>query len=534
MTDRVKKILLFGTIAIITCLLLITMNFPGETGKRIALDTETGMTQAERKKDFNDLCKFIEKNVPFIYEYSELYGFGFEEIKDYYSGLVKNAENDYEYYALIEGFINNIPSGHMTMGYPNEDNVPEMYKFRTNDYPNFGKACRYWENTLQKKCREYYDKDYSLHVFYYMNGGYSENKCTNAVNNIPYSGARLLSVNGISVDEFIKLCPMDRKLMYDFQNEKPFRDLIIFNDAGGEECTIEYETKSGEVVSENAYYGTSGVFLNYIEYFRSIDQPSENTEDSSEAEQEAVSSIYTFFDEANSVMYLKFNDFMFGGTEALNFIRETALPDNIIIDLRDNTGGAKGVCDSLIGALSEKDIEFDAKVYSPNKYEDFKAERASSLPFESRFKRLYSRTEENLIPGESKKKYNIYVLVSPVTLSAADRFTSIVKSSGLGTIIGAFNTGGEAFGSPDAAVLEGSGLYFYFTDYKYINPDGTDNSVYGTAPDVYAVINSGLRESRDEMILQGINCDTYENRLKWDSVLIKTIESIKEEENYGS
>ena len=209
-------------------------------------------------------------------------------------------------------------------------------------------------------------------------------------------------------------------------------------------------------------------------------------------------------------------------------MRETALPDNIIIDLRDNTGGMKGVCDALAGALSSENIEFDAKLYSPRKYENYTAKRNSELPFESRFKKLYAGAEETFIQGESTKKYNIYVLVSPVSLSAADRFASIVKRSGLGTVVGAFNTGGEAFGSPDAAILEKSGLYFYFTDYKYINPDGSDNSVYGTEPDIYVKLSENFINKRDGLIFENVNYETYESRLKWDDVLTETLEIIKE------
>lgn len=530
MAKKGKKIIIISAaIAVVVLVILITV-LP-DFSHKIYLDTNTGMTLEQRLKDFNDMTKFIEENVAFIYDYEELYGISFKDMKNYYAELVKSVESDYEYYCLIQGFINNIPSGHMTMGYPNQDYVPELYKYHTSDYPQFGKACEYWENILHNECKKYYDTDYSIHAFYYLNGEYIESEYTNSVNNIPYSGARLLSVNCMPVDEFIRICPLTNRLNYDFQNSKPFREILIFNNVSGEKCTIEYMTESGEVVNENAYYGTSAVVSNYIEYFRGIDEPSVNVENNYEIEENNVSNIYTFFDKANNIEYIKFNDFSLGGSEALKFIQETELPDNIIIDLRENGGGMKSVCDALIGALSEKDIEFNADIYTTRKYDDCKSVRKSELPFESRFKKLYSQTEENLIYGERAKKYNIYVLVSSVSLSAADRFATIIKNNNLGTVVGAFNTGGEAFGSPNIAVLEKSGLYFYFTDYKYINSDGTDNSVYGTAPDIYVTLNDDFLKKRDELILRNINYEAYENRMKWDNVLTGTIELIKENEN---
>lgn len=530
MLKKVRPIIIISVVIVmITALILIAVI--SNSKYDIYLNTNTGMTSEQRLNDFDDMTKFIEKNVTFIYDYDELYGISFKDIKNYYAELVENAESDYEYYCLIQGFINNIPSGHMTMGYPNQDYISALYQYNTSDYPQFGKACEYWENILHNECIKYYDTDYSIHAFYYLNGEYIESEYTNSVNNIPYSGARLLSVNGMPADEFVKLSPLAHKLNYDFQNGKAFRELLIFNNISGEKCTIEYMTESGEVVNENAYYGTSAVVSNYIEYFRSIDEPSVNVENNYEIEENNVSNIYTFFDEANNIEYIKFNDFSLGGSETLKFIQETELPDNIIIDLRENGGGMKGICDALLGALSEKNIEFNADIYTTRKYDDCKAVRKSELPFESRFKKLYSQTEENLIKGESIKKYNIYVLVSPVSLSAADRFATVIKNNELGTVVGAFNTGGEAFGSPDVTVLEESGLYFYFTDYKYINPDGTDNSVYGTAPDIYITLNDDFLKKRDELILRNINYDTYENRMKWDNVLTETIEMIKENGN---
>ena len=60
---------------------------------------------------------------------------------------------------------------------------------------------------------------------------------------------------------------------------------------------------------------------------------------------------------------MKFNDFTYGGAEALKELDKTDIPDNIIIDLRDNTGGMVSVCDALIERLSDKNIEYKAEVY---------------------------------------------------------------------------------------------------------------------------------------------------------------------------
>ena len=518
-----------GLAAAVLFAVILNIIFP-YSEQKISLNTEAGMSSKQRISDFKDMTEFIEKRVPFIYDYEELYGISFDDMKNYYGGLVENAESDYEYYCIVQGFINNIPSGHMSMGYPNVDYIPMLYQHRTGDYSQFGQACGYWESTLQNECRKYYDKDYSLHAFYYLDGEYVESEYTNSENNIPYSGARLLSVNGVPADEFVKLCPLSGKLHYDFQNGKPFRESIIFNDMNGKECTVEYETESGEIISENAYYGTSSVVFNYIEYFRSIDNPSENAEENSDIEETDIPNIYSFFDEDRNAVYIKFNDFSLGGSEALNFIRENDMPDNIIIDLRENGGGMSAVCHAFIEELTARNFEYNTPIYvtpAESEYGEYTAKKAKELPFETKFKKLFKYIRTERFEGKSEIEYNIYVLVSHFSVSAADKFASIIKAHGLGTVIGAFNTGGEAYGSPDVKVLTESGLYFYYTPFKALNRDGTDNSVYGTSPDIYVTLNNEFFIKRDELILQGEPYGTYENRLKWDGVLISTLEEIE-------
>lgn len=531
------KILVGVSAGLILCglfSLVLGIIFP-EKNTEISLNTEIGMTREQRSADFEDMTAFIEDHVPFIYDYEELYGISFEEVKNYYGELVQNAESDYEYYCLLQGFINNIPSGHMGMGYPNLEYIPMLYQYTTSNYPRFGQACGYWEDVLHNECRKYYDTDYSVHAFYYLNGEYIESEYTNSINNIPYNGCRLLSVNGVPVDEFVKLCPLTYKLNYDHQYGKPFREIIVFNNVSGEECTVEYETESGETVSEKAYYGTSGVASSYIEYFRDIDFPPEGGGENAETREDA-SNIYTYYDEKRNVMYIKFDDFSAGGAETLKFIQENEMPDNIIIDLRENSGGMDEVCHAIIEELSPKSFEFAVPVYitpAENRYYgmEYSAKKSGELSFETKFKKLYEEVREEKFEGKAEKEYNICVLVSYVSVSAADKFAAIIKEQGLGTVIGAFNTKGEAYGSPDIKVLTESGLYFYYTPYKSLNSDGTDNSVYGTTPDVYVKVNDKFFKNRDKMLLnEEENKGLYENRVKCgDSILLKALEIIDTE-----
>ncbi|MDE6709705.1 MAG: hypothetical protein K2J76_04370, partial [Oscillospiraceae bacterium] len=139
--------------------------------------------------------------------------------------------------------------------------------------------------------------------------------------------------------------------------------------------------------------------------------------------------------------------------------------------------------------------------------------------------RRISKTAE--IKGRGSGDKNYCLLISDYTMSAADEFTAEFKRNGLGTVIGDDNTEGERYGSPDMKILDRSGLYFYFTEFMYINPDGTDNSVYGTAPDIYSDVSVENYFLREEIRSGGENSYTIENRLKWDSVFREAVEIFK-------
>jgi C-terminal processing protease CtpA/Prc len=71
------------------------------------------------------------------------------------------------------------------------------------------------------------------------------------------------------------------------------------------------------------------------------------------------------------------------------------------------------------------------------------------------------------------------------TGSAADRFVSDMKKNNMVTVIGN-NTGGEGLAnSYNMVSLPNSKVLLVYMPGGAKNPDGTDNSLYGTAPDYY-------------------------------------------------
>ena len=75
-------------------------------------------------------------------------------------------------------------------------------------------------------------------------------------------------------------------------------------------------------------------------------------------------------------------------------------------------------------------------------------------------------------------------------------------------------------------IMPNSKLTFRVYDSQSFNANGTDNSIYGTSPDYYIPYTFESITKRNQLQ----NVYDYENRLKWDNVLLETIEMINGEE----
>ena len=512
----------------------------------IRLDTSKGMTVKDRKKDFKELCAYLEENVPMLYEYEDLYGVEYEDIKEYYLQLIENSESDYEYYTLLQGFFNNIPSGHMSIGFPDVSYIPFYFSFEVNDTPMFASIQSYWKNQLHEESRKYYESDENIVMFVYAAGEYvgSAESLENDIYNV--NCTKLLTVNGIEADEYIKLQPSLYPLKYDHFNEKSFRDILLFNDRFGEECTVQYQDENENIYVQQLYCGiATDVALSYTDYFKACDNgDAEETGSALEsiadidietidftADKIEIGCVTAFRKKEENFLFVTVPSFDFDSCYAAEIITYASEGlDNIIIDIRNNEGGYAANADKLLSALTSEDIHIADYVYiTEDRYKDNDyLYEDEIIQKESNMYSIFRSTE---IKGIALERKNVYLLISDNTLSAADRLASEFKRNNLGTVIGTNNTMGERYGSPNMKILEESGIYFYYTEYKYMNPDGTDNSVYGTAPDIYVEEDYELFKKKQEIILGGGDAYSYDNHLLWDEAFIKTLKLIKEDEN---
>ena len=526
-----------GIIAILIAVALIvifTNNYDAVYSRKITLDTSAGLTAQQRTEDFSQLCEHLEAYVPTLYEYEKLYGISYDEIKSYYSTLAANAENDFEYCTVIRGFLNNIPSAHMAVGFPSLSKIDEDFSARLSKNKTFVNAQDYWLDVYHNECRKYYDKEITQLVFAYYSGEYRG--VAEPIDNDVYcvNKATLLTVNGVSADEFVKLTPSVYKLKYDHSNLRPFRDTVIFNDSIGEECTIEYLDADGEKHSAKMYYGAEAdTVIAYRDYFMSIDGAATDIISATDSEQASYTTIGDMTaekSEEHNLLYVCINSFeseTADGTVMANSLKSLSEEtDNIIIDIRKNRGGYYDYAKAVIGALSNSDIEFYSEVYvTEASYNKFKEERAYVFDESTG---LYKTIINESVKGTAAEKKNIYLLVSDQTGSSADNFAYEFKKNNLGTIIGTNNTGGERNGTMCLDYLDISGIYFAYTRYAAMNSDGTFSSVTGTSPDIYLGQPIEAYFIRVRLEAEGKDINNLENRLEWDNVLIETVKMIEE------
>ncbi len=548
-----KKAAVFmkSTLIILTVLVVIVVldNLFGEQiynymhNENNALNYEDGMTISQRLDDYEGLCKCLEQNMAALYDFESIYGISFEETKNKYKELISGSASDYEYFTLLLSFFHDIPSVHTNLVYPDKSNYAGGYNgFNVLETNGIDSSTEYWSSVIENECRKYSGVNYKT-VSYNYNSGIYDSTITGTTMDMGTEGyTELISVNNIPIDEYVKACTSYFKMQYDFYNEKVYRDCLIFNDSFGEKCIIGYKDEYGNEYTKEVYGGISGEYtLLCLPAFTNEKAPTEEiiTEEAEReydltADEVECEAFTAYRDRENNCAYIYISNFNINNDGAR--LRETIINmsdmDNIIIDIRGNGGGFTQYLElNVIPSLFKESSTFSSTVHfkdtSKNRSLKKYAQEYGSDYRKSDIKGLKCFDEIVDINGEADEQKNIYLLVSGATASAADQFTSIVKNSPFGIVIGT-NTKGEGSCSYIMNCMPVSRLVFSYTPGKVYNDDNTVNNVCGTVPDIYADVSTKHYRQMKEL---GESAYIYENQKKWDDVLIKTLELIKEKEN---
>ena len=434
------------------------------------------MTEQQKIEDFEYIYSNICNSMPMIKQYYDEWELDFEGNKEKYADMIRLTSNDYEFYCTIHAIIQDIPSFHTDIVNPGLESYQKLNCFNLKniitDRTSQG-YWKYWEEIANKGVTALEQKEY--YVMLYNDGKYMLYGMGD------YEETEINSINGINVDEFIKDNTSSYQLLYDGKNNKLYRNKVIFNTMEGEEVQIKTSFNEKKlcysIVQE----------MNYGIIYKDANKQWDSTE-------EEMSDYY----ETDSYTYIRIDNFESNGDDVKSKI-ENSSKDTVVLDLRNNTGGKTDFAAKYIYApLFTRDIKETHTWYMPDteqnrkmydsiiSYFMFGKKKASQKQtFFKNNKDYFEYTITKNYKGNAKCDKNVIVLISRKTGSAADEFASLIKEHKLGVLVGN-NTGGEGLIKTYMAdELPNSHLVYIYEPGCALNPDGSDNSLYGTSPDYY-------------------------------------------------
>lgn len=529
--------IILNTISLI-CLLMcvclyrhkIIRKFNAVTEKTIA---ELNMSEEDKLSDFNYLFDCISSSVPVdtLDELNNLYNIDFVGRHDTYIDMIKATENDLEFFAVMRAIIEDVPTFHTDLLYPDYDYYQTIDCWNIDNVLDTGyvnSKAVYWNTLLKEECSNYFNSSLEYYTYLYdaSNGNY-----------ISDSEEILLEINGNSIDSYVEETSPN-PIAFDHINKKIYRKWFDFysesySDILSQKCTIKIRNDSGSVYEKTVYRDIVADVLNGYAKALGV-RKSENTDQTVNNQP-----FYSFCDTENDVLYMNIAQMTHLSMSDIPDILKASDNVNVIIDLRNNIGGYfTNVQKLLYPYLYNHDISIINTWYMPDtKYteklvraskKELSFKKSSYLPENSSETQEYLMSEDIItLKGNAEIiNRNVYVLISGKTASAADGFVAALKDNNAAVIIGT-NTAGEGrMTSFLADSFSASGLVFIYMPELAYNSDGSNNAVYGTAPDIYV-----HESSFDEDYFTGEDPYVYENRLKWDNVLIKALELITEKEN---
>ncbi len=514
----------------------INKKFPIKEINELNLSTE------QKLEDFDYLCNVLEEGMPSMQIIENEYKIDYASQKEHYRNLIAGSSTDYEFYCIVNSYINLFPSAHTQLYYPD-------YNIYTNravhHMPNVMAArgieqyTDYWNTLLNDKAVFFEYEDYCSAQYMESTGKYYINDGN--------GGAEVISIDGIPVDEYVITEPLCNELKYDAINCKLMRDFILFTSDKteyGTKVTIKVKCANGDIGELELFAGLCNDFT----VFNSINK---NAEISNDTLLEIPA--YEFVNnEENHLTYINISKLNNENADKIRTALENRKYDTVILDLRNNSGGMqKQFFNSVYTPLVKEDVTASFPYYVPrtsvNNKRYFYAYFALGLFHDYVYRDLIYTDKTNLpemngeyveysnqydLTGNYNKNAKIYVLVSSDTASAADKLASVLKAYA-GAIVVGNAANGEGLGCSSVAdTLPNSKLVFEYYPAVAYNLDGTSNTLHGTTPDYYVYSkNSVQKQTLNDIYNSGENPYTYENRLKWDNVLIKTLELIKEDEN---
>ena len=496
------------------------------------------LTLEQKKQDFEILYDIISTSVSSIDEFKKIYGIDFINNKGKYLELINKSTDDFSFYLYMYVILQQIPSCHTSVCFPD---FMQYGHFAHNSDDLFNDlsvepAAKYWYKIIFEQCASI--PEYKALIFNYVNGCYAYNPDASIIEIDKGEDAQLEMINNMEIDNYIREELSVYKMRYDNTRDVIYRPVLIFNDSVGKNVDLKIKLSNGKSITKSCFADIKCEFLTSYGYIFEKDEIEE--EDTGDSE-----GLYMYDDLSLKTTYINIQNFQNNklGVQINNILKNSEQVDNVILDLRNNSGGLLKFSETYIyPQLFSSNIISNWENYLPiTKYTKvIKGKKSwdelgystydNALPFESGIKKYMSNIVTQKFIGKAKKSKNVYILISENTASAADNFTAILKENNLATVIGR-NTYGEGFGDTFfTEVLPNSKIVFNFMASSGMNSNNKLNNVYGTEPDIYSELSLDSYYKRKKIENENMDASTYENRLKWDNVLLRAIEEIEKKQ----
>lgn len=488
---------------------------------------DISMTPKERLDDFAALYEYAVQSNLSTPEYEKLYGIDFEDMYKEYQNLIVNCQDDFDYVYLLYCFLETNPSGHAYVTIPSPQSIRksgfQMALF-CGQSPQEDEYLYSWEQYIKESFNQYDLANTDTRIFEYHDGEYvlRYDESTSEYGDI------LLEIDGHNPLDYVYDSPQFYSLEYDEANHNPYREKIQFNERYGREAKIKLQKRNGEIVEETTFLDDKFNFAMRLQkaYIKQEDIGYDDDQNINYSINE---------DDANNLVYCKI-DACTGYMDDFSneFAAALADHDNVIIDLRDNTGGMAIYCEEYLYPLlfkEDRHVTYHVEVGS-NK----DTVKWGKIPFNKRYYNAHvsrdksvSYTVEDTYCGSADKDYNIYVLTNKETLSSADRITNVLGMNDNVTLVGTATHGEGMSGFIFNGLLPESHLIIAYVPSH--NTDITpDNSAYGTPVDIVCPTTCEELIIKDSLEAQGLDSEDYITRQSWDGTLNRVIELINKGE----
>jgi hypothetical protein len=463
-----------------------TLNDQGIFELHITEKDPSTLGKDEWLEDFNHLYNFIERNYVYLSLKERIHGYNWLELKQNYIDRLNQAENNEDFLLILMDTMQALQNRHSCVMCP--ESIGYYRSFYKNRYPfckifcnDIAEAADYWEE-LYECC---FDKKYCCKfesLIVYEKGDYVIYHQPDTGDAVVGSKLTVEAVNGIPIDKAINDCYEEDYIDWDFQRNKSYIWMISPRNFGKDAVfTIEDSegsTSDIQFCCEKEYSIQPYTYLDMPVDFKIWSE--KNT---------AYMNIQTF--DLNIASYSK---------SFRNFYKQIEDYENLIIDIRGNTGGfySTWINNIVLPLLSnEEKLQF---------YLAFKTDKYINC-----FRECYNLNEEvqkctfDCLPSEvNRSDYCIYdysfsfspsyetsfdgeiiLLIDNVVYSAAEAFTSFCKQTGFATIYGTTSGGDGITPWPLYYVLPNSKLVIQLPSAMGLDNLGNANEEIRTQPDVY-------------------------------------------------